>query len=87
MTFKVYWTAAWPEFDHCEKAYSQVYPQDQMTEALKHCENLRTQRRAGAPISHIIMCNENPDQVGEAGCTPAGEDYNWRKRRGFGPNE
>jgi hypothetical protein len=88
MGFKVYWTAAWPETDWTPKPYSRDFPQDQMTNALALAEELRRQRRDdGAKISHVIMCGENPDQVGEAGCTAAGPDYEWRKRRGYGPNE
>jgi hypothetical protein len=69
------------------KPYSRDFAQDRMTDALTFSEGLRTQRRNGAKIEHIIMCAENPDQVGEAGCTSAGPDYEWRKRRGYGPNE
>jgi hypothetical protein len=87
MGFRVYWTAAWPETDWVMKPYSRDFAQDRMTDALTFSEGLRTQRRNGAKIEHIIMCAENPDQVGEAGCTSAGPDYEWRKRRGYGPNE
>lgn len=87
MTFKVYWTAAWHDFGGEERAYSQNFTQDKMAEALAFSEDLRKQRREGAPISFVIMSGENPNQVGEAGCATAGEDYNWRKRRGHGPNE
>ncbi len=87
MSFKVYWTAAWADFDGQSKSYSRDFGQDEMTKALAFSESLRKLRREGAPISHVIMANENPDQVGEAGCASAPEDYTWRKRRGFGPNE
>jgi len=87
MGFKVYWTAAWPETDWTEKPYSRDFAQDKMVEAMTFAEGLRTQRRNGAKINHVIMCGENPDQVGEAGVSAAGPDYEWRKRRGYGPNE
>lgn len=85
--FRVYWSAAWVDFGGEDKPYSRDFPQEQMPEALAFSEGLRKKRREGAPISFIIMSGENPNQVGEAGCATAGEDYNWRKRRGHGPNE
>lgn len=87
MGFKIYWTAAWPETDWQVKPYSRDFAQDKMVEAMAFAEGLRTQRRNGAKISHVIMSGENPDQVGEAGVGTTGPDYEWRKRRGYGPNE
>jgi hypothetical protein len=59
---------------------------DELADALKACEDLRTAKRNGQPISFITMCCENIDQVGEMGCDavegkklPNGEDYTWSK--------
>lgn len=61
---------------------------DSMKEALANTERVRTQRRHGAKITHIIMAFEDTDMVGELGVdsivdgkTPGGDDYTWKKRR------
>lgn len=64
------------------------FPTSEMTAALKYCEELRTRRRNGAPISFVTLVSEHPDMVGEAGASavvdgklPDGSDYTWKKRR------
>lgn len=61
---------------------------NELDKALKFCEELRRDRRAGAKISHITYVCEHPDQVGESGVAsvvdgvlPDGTDYTWKKRR------
>lgn len=49
--------------------------------ALKRCEQLRADRRAGSKFSHITFVLEHPDQVGELGVSNPPPGYDWKKRR------
>jgi hypothetical protein len=53
----------------------------ELTEALHFCEELRTDRRAGEPISFITMASEDPNAVGEQGVSDKlPEGYDWTKQ-------
>lgn len=65
---------------------SREFEDNQLGEALKFCEDLRKDRRAGAPISMVTMASEDINSVGQAGVdsvvdgkTPDGEAYTWSK--------
>lgn len=75
--YMVYWT-----YGHLTCSAQQ----DELTLALKSCEDLRAAKRNGQPISFVTMVCENVDQIGEMGCDavvdkklPNGEDYTWSK--------
>lgn len=59
---------------------------DDMNKALQDIATLRKQVRNGYKATHITMCAENVDQVGQMGVDsvvdrklPDGEDYTWSK--------
>lgn len=66
----------------------QSFKSNEMSAALKFCEDLRARRRAGERISFVTFVSEIPEQVGEAGVAavtdgklPDGSEYTWKKRR------
>lgn len=69
--FKVYWT-----YDY-DKPASQDFPSDQMSEALKFMEQLRST----PGVAFVTFCSENPNSVGKPGVAAPSPDYNWTKRR------
>lgn len=73
--YKVYWTDKGTpsaiEFDS-----------DEMCEALKMCESLRTRRSNGEEISFITMASESiPGNTTKEGVAEPSLDYAWKKRR------
>ncbi|TFY98425.1 hypothetical protein EZ216_16615 [Ramlibacter humi] len=63
------------------RALHEVFPPDQLGEALKFAESLRAQRRAGEPISHVAIQSELQESVGQAGVSDPSRDYAHYKRR------
>lgn len=76
-TYKVYWTES-------GKIDGTDFNENEMPEALKYSEQLRTLQRDGADISHIVMACENTDMVGHQGVDVVKADYEWLKRRIIG---
>lgn len=86
--YMVYWMEATAPISHTYVPQSQQFGSSEMTAALQCCEQLRTRRRNGEPISFVTFVSEDPNQVGQAGVDtvadgklPDGADYTWRKRR------
>lgn len=81
--FVVYWLEAGP--DGSEPGFN-CFAENEMSEALRFMEELRTAQREGARgVAFITMCSENPNSVGKPGAADPGADYNWTKRRGNMP--
>ena len=75
--YVIYWSEG--PIAHSHKEYD-------MNTALRYVETLRKWARNGTKITHITMCAENADQVGQMGVDsvvdgklPDGEDYTWSK--------
>lgn len=76
--FMIYWSELVSDEmqPHC-----QPFGNDEMTQALKFSEALRTRKYTGEPLFFIVMSSENPDCVGKQGFDVTGPDYDWKKRR------
>jgi hypothetical protein len=72
--YKVYWTER-------GALSAREFNSDEMSQALKFTQELRTKQYAGEGISFITMAAENPDMVGKQGYDVTGPDYDWKKRR------
>ena len=70
----VYWTED-------DQPMSKSFGIDSIDQTLKHCEELRKQRREGKNISHIATGSENPDCTSLHGVDVVDSDYDWKKRR------
>ena len=72
--YMIYWTEeAVPK--------SQQFESDQMSEALKFSQELRTRQYTDGCVSFVSMASENPNCVGKQGVDVTGPDYDWKKRR------
>lgn len=78
--YKVYWTQILGD-EFSEREDVRGHDLTDLSAALTFCEDLRTQRRNGAKIRHIVMSAENPNSVGEAGVADVKPGYDWKKRR------
>lgn len=70
--FAVYWMSAYDE------PFAQVFPSDQLTEALALTEQLR---RAGTHKFITLAADRIPGNVTKPGVDTVGPDYDWKKRR------
>ncbi len=79
--YRIYWsTGVKPLFGaSVDTAHFKDTPD--LLEALKICETLRAQEKAGEPVSHITMIGKPDGMVGDLGVGVLPPDYNWKKRR------
>jgi hypothetical protein len=76
--YMVYWTEISSD---TRMPYHQLFPSNDLREALQFMEKLRQRQRAGEPVCFIVLSSENPDSVGHAGASDPHPDYKWLKRR------
>jgi hypothetical protein len=76
--YMVYWTEI---ISDTRTPYHQLFPSNDLREALQFMEELRQRQRAGEPVCFIVLSSENPDSVGHAGAADPHPDYKWLKRR------
>jgi hypothetical protein len=76
--YMVYWTEL---VDRLPTPTQALFSADDLRAALQFMEELRQRKRAGEPVSFIVLASENPDSVGQAGAADPAPDYNWMKRR------
>lgn len=76
--FMIFWSEL---VSDAMQPHCQAFGNDEMSQALKFSESLRTRKYAGEPLYFIVMASENPDCVGKQGFDVTGPDYDWKKRR------
>jgi hypothetical protein len=76
--YMVYWTEI---HANNREAHQQLFESEDMVNAMKFMEDLRTRQRNGDQICFIVLSSENPHSVGKAGVADPPPDYNWTKRR------
>lgn len=80
MSYRVFWVE---EGD----LKSNEFARDELTKALKLCEELRLLQHSGYDVRHVVMSAENPDMVGKLGAVDPSPEVAafWSKRRYVGP--
>lgn len=74
----VFWLA---EGEHAPRACFRSFGQEDLTPALQFAQQLRAERAAGAPLSHVCIQSELPHSVGRAGVSDPDPGYAHYKRR------
>lgn len=66
------------------EAKSRPFLDEDLSPPLDFMAELRARQYSDGSVRFVVMSSENPNQVGKAGATAAGPDYDWSKQHRAG---